>query len=127
MDFIIAGIVVVLSLIVPAAVRMIRQRNTFIQEIRKTKHILTNGTPASAVVTAFTQSSVQVDDQPEVFLELAVTMESGETFRTELTTVVVRDQLPQFQQGRTIAVKVLERSNQREVAAEGAYFAGLKI
>ena len=111
------GIVVALPL---ALLGFMIMRQSF-RDFRRTKHILRTGKSASAIVNSIRQTASQINDQPEVYLNLTITTENGETFHKIIKTVIPVVNVPQFQQGRKIRVKYIEQAGEREVAVEGAY------
>lgn len=85
------------------------------------KAILASGASAEAVIHSIQQTNAQLDDQPEVLLDLTVTKQNGEVIRTELKTVIPIVHIPAFQKGNTIEVKYMTIDSEEKFEVVGAY------
>ena len=85
------------------------------------KAILAGGTSAQAVINSIQQTNAQVDDQPEVLLDLTVTKQDGEIIHTVVKTVIQIVNIPAFQKGCVIEVKYMTIDNEQKFEVVGAY------
>lgn len=92
------------------------------KEISQRKTILENGSPAQATINSIRQTNAQLDDQPEVLLDLTVVKSDGEVFHTVVRTVIPIISVPSFQKGSVIEVRYITVNNELKVEVEGAYF-----
>ncbi|MFE0558743.1 hypothetical protein ACFW1P_22760 [Paenibacillus sp. NPDC058910] len=83
--------------------------------------ILTGGMSAQAKINSIQQTNVQVDNQPEVLLDLSVTKPNGETIHTVVRTVIPIVNIPAFQKGNIIEVKHMTIDNELKFEVVGAY------
>lgn len=106
------------SLTVTFAIRTVtRQRKGLSQ--RKT--ILTNGTSAQAVIHSIQQTNAQLDNQPEVLLDLTVTKPDGESLHTVVKTFIPIVNIPSFQKGCVVEVKYMTIAGEPKFEVVGAY------
>ncbi|WP_419876117.1 hypothetical protein [Candidatus Pristimantibacillus sp. PTI5] len=90
------------------------------QDNREIKHILKNGVPFDATVSSIRQTNTEINGHPEVFIGLTIPREHAEPYRTIIKTVIFMVNIPQYQPGRKVKVKVLEMNGKIKVALEGA-------
>ncbi|WP_258875382.1 hypothetical protein [Paenibacillus sp. VMFN-D1] len=106
------------SLTITFAIRTVsRQRKGLSQ--RKT--ILTNGTSAQAVIHSIQQTNAQLGNQPEVLLDLTVTMPDGEFHHTIVKTFIPIVNIPSFQKGCVVEVKYMTIAGEPKFEVVGAY------
>lgn len=91
------------------------------QHLLQRKTILAEGLLAQALINSVRQTNVTVDEQPQVELDLTVTMQDGEVVHTKLITVIPIIHIPDFQKGKVIEVKYMTIDNDRQFEATGAY------
>ncbi|WP_138755043.1 hypothetical protein [Paenibacillus sinopodophylli] len=91
------------------------------QANREIKHILKNGVPYDATVSSIRQTNSEINGHPEVFIGLTIPREHAEPHRTIIKTVIYMVNIPQYQPGRKVKVKVLELDGKIKVALEGAH------
>ncbi|MCQ6561255.1 hypothetical protein [Paenibacillus mendelii] len=85
------------------------------------KAILADGTPAQAVINSIQQTNAQMDDQPEVLLDLTITKQDGEVVHTVVKTFIPIVHIPMFQKGCTIEVKYMMIDNEQKFEVVGTY------
>ncbi|GGD97766.1 hypothetical protein [Paenibacillus nasutitermitis] len=85
------------------------------------KAVLAGGMSAQAVINSIRQTNVQVDDQPEVLLDLTVTKQDGEVVHTVVKTAIQIVNIPAFQKGNIIEVKYLTVDDTQQFEVVGAY------
>ncbi|ULL13845.1 hypothetical protein DVH26_04925 [Paenibacillus sp. H1-7] len=85
------------------------------------KAILEGGISAQAVINSIQQTNVQVDDQPEVLLDLTVTMQNDTILHTVVKTVIPIIHIPAFQKGNVIEVKYMTINNEQRFEVVDAY------
>lgn len=91
-------------------------------KISQRRTILENGIPAQATINSIEQTNVQLDDQPEVLIDLTVVKSDGEAFHAMVRTVIPIINIPSFQKGSVIEVRYMTVNNELNVEVEGAYF-----
>ncbi|MDQ8734985.1 hypothetical protein [Paenibacillus sp. LHD-38] len=91
------------------------------QDNREIKHILKNGVPFDATVSSIRQTNTEINGHPEVFIGLTIPREHAEPYRTIIKAVVFMVNIPQYQPGRKVKVKVLETNGKIKVALEGVH------
>ena len=106
------------SLTIAKVVKGVRARNT--KRLQR-KEILARGTSAQAVINSIQQTNVQVDDQPEVLLDLTVTKQDGEVVHTVVRTVIQIVNIPVFQKGNVVEVKYMTIDNEQKFEVVDAY------
>lgn len=89
------------------------------QPNREIKYILKNGVPAEAIVSSIRQTNMEVNGHPEVFIGLTIPREHAEPYRTIIKAVIYMVNIPQYQPGRRVNVKVLNTNGRIKVAIEG--------
>ncbi|MGW9124966.1 hypothetical protein ACWGPW_08190 [Paenibacillus chitinolyticus] len=99
-------------------VLMLRTRS---KQRLQSKTILTEGTSAQAVINSIRQTNVQVDDQPEVLLDLTVTQQDGKVVHALVKAVIQIVNIPAFQKGSVIEVKYMTIDNEQKFAVVGSY------
>jgi len=106
------------SLTITIAIRTVtRQRKGLSQR----KAILTNGTSAQAVIHSIQQTNAQLNNQPEVLLDLTVTMPDGESHHTIVKTFIPIVNIPSFQKGCVVEVKYMTIAGEPKFEVVGAY------
>lgn len=68
--------------------------------------LLTTGTPGTATITALQDTGALVNFNPQVILDLEVTVEGKDPYTTQLTTSVPQMQIPLIQPGNKVGVRV---------------------
>lgn len=106
------------SLTIAKVVKEVRARNT--KRLQR-QEILAGGTSAQAVINSIQQTNVQVDDQPEVLLDLTVTKQDGEVVHTVVRTVIQIVNIPVFQKGNVVEVKYMTIDNEQKFEVVDAY------
>ncbi|CAM4490737.1 hypothetical protein FHS16_005435 [Paenibacillus endophyticus] len=118
-ESIIIVVVILISLpLILLAFMVIRQS---FQANREIKHILKNGMAFDATVSSIRQTNTEINGHPEVFIGLTIPREHAEPHRTIIKTVIYMVNIPQYQPGRKVKVKVLELDGKIKVALEGAH------
>lgn len=85
------------------------------------KTILEQGTSAQAVINSIQQTPAQMDNQPEVLLDLTVTMPDDKVISTVVKTFIPIINIPAFQKGNVIEVKVMTIDNEQKFEVVGSY------
>ncbi|WP_139991346.1 hypothetical protein [Paenibacillus paridis] len=88
---------------------------------REIKFILKNGVPFDATVSSIRQTNTEINGHPEVFIGLTIPREHAEPYRTIIKAVIYMVNIPQYQPGRKVKVKVLETDGKIKVALEGVH------
>ena len=115
--WIIIGILVIDIIIVLCVVSSILRKK---KRARQEEHeVMTRGIPATATIMSLSPTTTHIDDQPVVLLSLDVAMPNGESFPLEIKTAIHMINIPQFQEGAQISVKVLEEHGTTRVAVLG--------
>lgn len=84
-------------------------------------HLLqANGVPAKATVLVITDTRSRVNGNPVVDLQLRVTGEGGQTYEASLRTAISPVDLPRYQPGLTVDLRVDREDRQRVVLAKGS-------
>ena len=73
---------------------------------QKAQHLAANGRPGTAVITALRQTGTMVNENPQVELDLQVTVEGIPPYAVTHRQVIAMVAIPQFQPGATVPVKV---------------------
>ena len=102
-------------------VMVIKKLRAHTNKLSQRKAILASGTSAEAVIHSIQQTNAQLNDQPEVLLDLTITKQNGEVIRTELKTVIPIVHIPAFQKGNTIEVKYMTIDSEEKFEVVGAY------
>jgi cell division protein FtsX len=106
------------TFIIVILVKQLRARN---KRNLQRKTILAGGMSAQAKINSIQQTNVQVDNQPEVLLDLSVTKPNGEIIHTVVKTVIPIVNIPAFQKGNIIEVKHMTIDNELKFEVVGAY------
>lgn len=72
----------------------------------KAQHLAVSGVPGSATVTGIRQTGMVVNENPQVELDLQVSIEGREPYSVTHQQVIAMIAIPQFQPGATVPVKV---------------------
>lgn len=80
-----------------------------------------NGMPFDATVNSLRQTNTEVNGHPEVFIGLTIPREHADPYRTIIKTVISIVNIPQYEPGRKVKVKVLETNGKIKVALEGVH------
>ena len=75
-------------------------------DMQKQQQLLTSGTPGKATIKGFTDTGVLVNFNPQVVLDLEITLEGKDAYTTQLTTAVPQMQIPLVQPGNKVGVRV---------------------
>jgi hypothetical protein len=89
------------------------------QANREIKHILKNGISAEATVSSLRQTNTKINGHPEVYIGLTIPREHAEPYRTIIKAVIYIVNIPQYEPGRKVKVKMLETDGKIKVALEG--------
>jgi hypothetical protein len=116
-------IIVIFSLITPTIfiTKFAKELRAHNKRNVQRKTILASGTPAQAQINSIQQTNVEVENQPEVLLDLSVTKLNGETIHTVVRTVIPIVNIPAFQKGNIIEVKHMTIDNELKFEVVGAY------
>jgi hypothetical protein len=76
------------------------------QNQMKTQQLMTNGRQGSAVITAVRQTGMYVNENPQVEMDLQVTVDGLEPYTATHRQVIAQIAIPQFQPGATVPVRV---------------------
>ncbi|CAG7643076.1 hypothetical protein PAESOLCIP111_04418 [Paenibacillus solanacearum] len=110
--------VITTFLTIAIVVRELRSRS---RKLSQRKAILDGGTSAQAVINSIRSTNAQLDDQPEVLLDLTVTKQDGAVIHTVVRTVIPIVHIPAFQAGQVIEVKYMTIDNEPKFEVVGAY------
>ncbi len=83
------------------------------------RDLLASGETAQATIVNLWQTGTSVNDQPLIGMLLQVQPASGQPYQVQTTQLISMLQIPQFQPGRKLLVKVDPKNPQR-VAIAGA-------
>jgi hypothetical protein len=100
---------------------VVRKVRTQHQKQSQCKAVLAGGTSTQAVINSIQQTNAQLDDQPEVLLDLTVTKPDGEVIHTVVRTVIPIVHIPAFQKGNVVEVKYMTINNEQTFEVVGAY------
>ncbi|WP_114380409.1 hypothetical protein [Paenibacillus prosopidis] len=89
------------------------------QANREVKHILKHGVPAEATISSLRQTNIEINGHPEVYIGLTIPREHAEPYRTIIKAVIYIVNIPQYEPGRKVQVKMLEADGKIKVALEG--------
>jgi len=117
------GIIMIGSLLTASVttVMVVRNVRTQRQKQSRRKTVLADGASAQAVINSIQQTNAQLDDQPEVLLDLTVTKPDGEVIHTVVRTVIPIVHIPAFQKGNVVEVKYMTINNEQTFEVVGAY------
>lgn len=117
------GIIVIGSLLTASVttVMVVRNVRTQRQKQSRRKTVLADGASAQAVINSIQQTNAQLDDQPEVLLDLTVTKPDGEVIHTVVRTIIPIVHIPAFQKGNVVEVKYMTINNEQTFEVVGAY------
>lgn len=87
---------------------------------REARHIRKNGTSAEAIISSIRQTDNEINGHPEVFIGLTIPRDEAEPLRTIVKTLIYMANIPQYQPGRKVQVKMLEVDGKIKVILEGA-------
>ena len=81
-----------------------------IRFIRKTvgpnRGVLQNGLPAQAKIVGVRQTGVMLNNQPQILFDLEVQPPGGAPYRAQAKAVIPMINIPQFQPGAEVPVKI---------------------
>jgi hypothetical protein len=86
---------------------------------KEEQRILTTGQPAGGQIINVQQTGTYINNQPQVVISLQVFPPNGQPYQTSLTKVVSMFQIPQFQVGAQVALRI-DPANPMQVAIAGA-------
>jgi hypothetical protein len=69
-------------------------------------HLMANGRPGSATITAVRDTGLTINDNPTVEFDLAVALDGGAPYDVTHRQTISRIAIPSFQPGATIPVRV---------------------
>ena len=75
-------------------------------DAQKAQHLSVNGRPGTATITAVRQTGLFVNENPEVEMDLQVSVDGMQPYPATHRQVVAMIAAPQFQPGSTVPVKV---------------------
>jgi len=75
-------------------------------DMQAQNQLLTTGTPGTATIKGLTDTGTLVNFNPQVVLDLEVTVDGKDAYTTQLTTAVPQMQIPLVQPGNTLGVRV---------------------
>ena len=76
------------------------------QEQQTAQHLMANGRVGTAVITAVRQTGMFVNENPQVEMDLQVTVEGIPSYATTHRQVIAQIAIPQFQPGSQVPVRV---------------------
>ena len=76
------------------------------EDQQKAQHLMANGRVGSAVITDVRQTGMWVNENPQVEMDLQVTVEGIPTYTATQRQVIAQIAIPQFQPGVTVPVRV---------------------
>ncbi len=79
------------------------------------------GESYDATVNSIQQTNTEINGHPEVFIGLTIPREHADPYRAIIKTVIYMVNIPQYQPGHKVKVKVLETNGKIKVALEGAH------
>lgn len=88
---------------VAQANQMLGQMN---EDAQKAQYLMANGRVGSAVITDARQTGMFVNENPQVEMDLQVTVEGIPSYTATHRQVVAQIAIPQFQPGATVPVRV---------------------
>lgn len=91
------------------------------KDTRETKFILKYGESFDATVSSIQKTNTEINGHPEVFIGLTIPREHADPYRAIIKTAIYMVNIPQYQPGRKVKVKVLETNGKIKVALEGAH------
>jgi hypothetical protein len=91
------------------------------KDTREIKFILKYGESFDATVNSIQQTNTEINGHPEVFIGLTIPREHADPYRAIIKTVIYMVNIPQYQPGHKVKVKVLETNGKIKVALEGAH------
>ncbi|MFB5268647.1 hypothetical protein ACE41H_17940 [Paenibacillus enshidis] len=100
---------------------VLKSLRTNLKAQQSRQEILADGTQAKALIHSVQQTSSTMDGRPGIQLDLTVTQEDGQTFRTTVETFISVVDIPQYQNGAVIDVRYKMIGNERKVEVENAY------
>jgi len=72
----------------------------------KAQHLMANGRQGTAVITDVRQTGMYVNENPQVEMDLQVTVEGLPSYTATHRQVIAQIAIPQFQPGATVPVRV---------------------
>ena len=97
------GIVLTLALTIGITVFAMR----FVRKmVGPDRSVLQNGIPAKAKIMAVQQTGVMVNNQPQIVFDLEVDPPGAAHYRTQTKAVIPMVNIPQFQPGVELSVKI---------------------
>jgi len=75
-------------------------------DAQKSRHLSANGRPGTATITAMRRTGTFVDENPEIEMDLQVTVDGMAPYPATHRQVIATIAAPQFQPGATVPVKV---------------------
>ena len=73
---------------------------------QQAQHLMANGRVGTAVITDVRQTGMFVNENPQVEMDLQVTVEGIPTYTATQRQVIAQIAIPQFQPGATVPVRV---------------------
>jgi hypothetical protein len=75
-------------------------------DMQAQNQLLTTGTPGTATIKGLQETGTLVNFNPQVVLDLEITLEGKDAYTTQLTTAVPQMQIPLVQPGNKVGVRV---------------------
>ena len=72
----------------------------------RAQQLAVDGRPGTATIKAIRQTGMVINENPQVELDLEVTVDGGEPYAVTHRQVIAMIAIPQFQPGQTVPVKV---------------------
>lgn len=85
---------------------------------REEARILSTGTPAQGQIMAVQQTGTYINNNPQVVIVVQVTPQGGAPYQTQITKVVSMFEIPQYQVGAQVALRI-DPVNPMNVAIAG--------
>jgi Protein of unknown function (DUF3592) len=76
------------------------------EDQQKAQHLMANGKVGTAVITDARQTGMFVNENPQVEMDLQVTVDGLPTYTATHRQVIAQIAIPQFQPGATVPVRV---------------------
>jgi hypothetical protein len=86
-------------------------------EQRRVQHLMSNGRVGQATITHVTDTGVRMNQNPQVQIDLLVTMDGEPSYEASVTQVISRLAVAAFQPGATVPVRVDPRDPSQLIIA----------
>ncbi len=85
---------------------MIFARRLINKTVGPNRGVLQNGLPAQAKIVGVQQTGVMLNNQPQILFDLEVQPPGGTPYRAQTKAIIPMVNIPQFQQGVEVPVKI---------------------